>query len=185
MTVFRTARGRAVPVGREEMDVRSQWFSCTHAWWWRYRGYQIFSRVQRWNIGFGPPGWGSVFSGRCFNTRGCFPLRLPSSHLRDCCGFGLRLLTLGRLPFGVHIRLLGSFRDGVGRGFCNRGWWGSGLYNTPLWITWFHPSPRSICSAEGSASCSFGAVWWAVMALCRPRSGACFESAVFASFHFT
>jgi hypothetical protein len=62
-----------------------------------------------------------VFSGRGFNTRGCFLLRLPSSHLRDCCGFGLKMLRHGRLPSVVHIRLLGSFRDGLGRGIYNRG----------------------------------------------------------------
>ena len=32
MTVFKTARGRAVPVGREEMDVRSRRVSFTLAW---------------------------------------------------------------------------------------------------------------------------------------------------------
>jgi hypothetical protein len=31
ITVFRTARGRAAPVGREEMDVRSRRVSSTHA----------------------------------------------------------------------------------------------------------------------------------------------------------
>jgi len=32
MTIFRTAQGRAAPVGREEMDVRSRRVSSTHAW---------------------------------------------------------------------------------------------------------------------------------------------------------
>jgi len=32
MTAFKTARGRAVRVGREEMDVRSRRVSYTHAW---------------------------------------------------------------------------------------------------------------------------------------------------------
>jgi hypothetical protein len=32
ITVFKTARGRAAPVGREEMDVRSRRVSSTHAW---------------------------------------------------------------------------------------------------------------------------------------------------------
>jgi len=32
MTVLRTARGQADPVGREEMDVRSRRVSSTHAW---------------------------------------------------------------------------------------------------------------------------------------------------------
>jgi hypothetical protein len=32
---------------------------------------------------------GSGFSGCGFDTHGCFLLRLPSSQLRGCCGFGL------------------------------------------------------------------------------------------------
>ena len=74
---------------------------------------------------------GSGFRGRGFDTRGCFLVRLPSSQLRGCCGFGLRLLRPGRLPGGGLFRLLGSFRDRLGRGISNRGWWGSGLDNTP------------------------------------------------------
>ena len=73
---------------------------------------------------------GSGFSGRGFDTGGCFQLRLPSSQLRGCYGFGLRLLRPGRLPGGGHFKLLGSFRDRLGRGIWNRGWRGSGLDNT-------------------------------------------------------
>ena len=69
----------------------------------------------------GPPGWGSRFSGRGFDTRGCFFLRLPSSQLRGYCGFGLRLLRPGRLSGGGHVRLLGSFRDWLGWGIWDRG----------------------------------------------------------------
>jgi hypothetical protein len=36
ITVFRTARGRAASVGREEMDVRSRRVSSTHAWMGRW-----------------------------------------------------------------------------------------------------------------------------------------------------
>jgi hypothetical protein len=32
ITVFKTVRGRAAPVGREEMNVRSRQISSTHAW---------------------------------------------------------------------------------------------------------------------------------------------------------
>jgi hypothetical protein len=73
---------------------------------------------------------GSGFSGRGFDTRGCFLLRLPRSQLRGCCAFGLRLLRPGRVPVGGHFRLLGSFRDRLGRGIWNRGGWGSSLDNT-------------------------------------------------------
>jgi hypothetical protein len=36
ITVFKTARGRAATVGREEMDVRSRRVSSTHAWMGRW-----------------------------------------------------------------------------------------------------------------------------------------------------
>jgi len=45
---------------------------------------------------------GSGFSGRGFDIRVCFLLRLPSSQLRGCCEFALRLLKPGRLPGGGH-----------------------------------------------------------------------------------
>ena len=79
----------------------------------------------------GPPGRGSGFGRRSFDTRGCFPLILPSSQLRGCCGFGLRILRPGHLPGGGHFRLLRIFRDRLGGGIWNRVWWGSGLDNTP------------------------------------------------------
>jgi len=65
-----------------------------------------FPPEERWNIGLGKPGWGSGFSGRGFDTGGYFALRLPSSQLRGCCGFGLRLLWPARLPGGRHFKLL-------------------------------------------------------------------------------
>jgi len=51
---------------------------------------------------------GCGFSGRGFDTRVCFPLRLPSSRLRGYCGFGLRCLRSGSLSCGGHFRLLES-----------------------------------------------------------------------------
>jgi len=65
----------------------------------------------------GPPGWGSGFGGRDFDTGDCFLFRLPNSQLRGCCGYELRLLRPGRLPGGSHFRVLGSFRDRLGGGF--------------------------------------------------------------------
>jgi len=56
------------------------------------------------------------FSGRGYNTRGCFLFGLSSSRLRDCCRFGLRLLRPGRLPSGGYFRLLGRLRDRLRRG---------------------------------------------------------------------
>jgi len=130
-TVFRTARGRAAPVRREEMDVRSRPVSSTHACREDDRDQKISSsgELEHW---FGTyMAGGSGFSGRGFDTRGCVLLRLPSSQLRGCCGFGLRLLRSGLLPGGGNFSLLGSFRDRLGRGMWNSGWRDSGLDNTP------------------------------------------------------
>ena len=149
------------------------------------RGHQKFPRVGRWNLGLGSPGWGSGFSGRGFDTRGCFLLRLPSSQLRGCCGFGLRLLRPGRLPGSGDFRLLGSFRVRLGRGIWNRGWWGSGLENTTPSNDVIPPLAQVNLLGTGRGPLFFRAVRWAVVALFRPRSGACFASTAFASFHFT
>jgi hypothetical protein len=51
ITVFKTARGRAAPVGREEMDVRSRWVSSTHAWmgrWLRRSEISSSRKVEDW-----------------------------------------------------------------------------------------------------------------------------------------
>jgi len=45
------------------------------------RADKKFPRVGRWNFGLGPPGWGSGFGGRGFETRGRFLLRLPAASL--------------------------------------------------------------------------------------------------------
>jgi hypothetical protein len=55
------------------------------------------------------------FGGRRFDTHGCFLLGLPSSRLRGCCGFGLRLLRSGRLPGDGHYGLLVCHRDRLRR----------------------------------------------------------------------
>ena len=59
------------------------------------------------------------------------------------------------------------------------------LTTRPPRTTWFHPSPKSICPAEGLARWAFGAAGWPTATLFRLRSGACFATAAFASFHFT
>jgi hypothetical protein len=74
---------------------------------------------------------GCGFGSHGFDTRGCFLLGIPSSWLRACCRFGLRLLRPGRFPGGGHFRLLGHLRDRLRRGFCDSGWSGGGLDNTP------------------------------------------------------
>ena len=59
------------------------------------------------------------------------------------------------------------------------------LATRPPLTTWFHPSPSSICSAEGLARWAFGAAGWPVAMLFRLRSGACFARDALASYHFT
>ena len=93
---------------------------------------------------------GCGFSGHGFYTRSCFLFRLPSNRFSCCCGFRLMLLRPGRLPGGGHFRLPGHLRDRLRNGFWIGVWrWSGGLDNTPPRTKWFHPSPRSVCSAEG------------------------------------
>jgi len=108
---------------------------------------------------------GCGFSGRGFHTGGCFLLGLPSTRLRDSCGFGFKLLRPGRLPSGGHIRLLGRLRDRLKRGIWIRGEVAEALTTRTLGRRKNHPSPRSICSAKGPARWAFGAAGWHVAAL--------------------
>jgi hypothetical protein len=57
-------------------------------------------------------------------------LDFPAAGLEAAEGFGLRLLRPGRLPGSGHFRLLGSFRDWLGRVIWSREWSGS-LDDTP------------------------------------------------------
>jgi len=144
------------------------------------RGDQKFHRMEGgtlvWDHQFG----GSGFSDCGFDSRAYFLFRRPSSQLRGCCCFGLRLLRPGRLPGGGRFRLLGSVRARLGMGF------GIGVGGIVALTTHAPRTPsRFICSAEGPARRSFGTVRWAVAALFRPRSGACFTGAALASFYFT
>jgi hypothetical protein len=66
-------------------------------------------------LGLGTTSLGVVGLAARFHTRDCCFLGLPSSRLRVCWGFGLRLLKPGRVPGGGHCRSLGCFRDRLGR----------------------------------------------------------------------
>jgi len=74
------------------------------------------------------------FSGRGFDTRGCFLLRLPCSWVRGSCGFVLRLRP-GRLSGGGHFRLLGRLRDQLRRGIWVSGEVVAALTTYPSWMT--------------------------------------------------
>jgi len=86
MTVFRTTRGWSAPMGSEEMDVRSRRVSSTHAWKGRWSRRSDISSSGEVELGLGPPGCG--LKGRGVDTRGCFLLSLPSSHLRAAVFLG-------------------------------------------------------------------------------------------------
>jgi len=65
------------------------------------------------------------------------------------------------------------------------GWSGGGFDYTSPWKKWFHPSPRSTCSAEGRVVWALLAAVLHVATLFRPRSVACFTRAAFGSSHLT
>jgi hypothetical protein len=184
MTVFRTARGRTAPVGRKEMDVRADELVPHMHIGEGDRGDQksplVLGGASVWDHQVG----GSGFRGCGFDTRVCYLFRLPSNQLRGCCGFWIRIQRPVRLPGCGHFRLLIRFRDRLCRGIWNRAGGVVALRTCPLERR-DSTSPRSICSTEGPARCSFAAVRWGVAALFRRRSGACFASASFASFHIT
>ena len=100
------------------------------------------------------------FRSRGFDIRGCFLLALPSSRLRVCCGFGLKLLRPGRLPGGGQFRLTRRLRDRLGRGFWDWGWNGGGLSNTPIGrrdsTTHPGPSARQMARPAGFSERQFG-----------------------------
>ena len=174
MMVFSTAGRRAAPGGRE---LTSELHTCMEE-----KVIEEIWHFLEWGGGTlsGDHQAGYCGSGsRGFDTRGCFLLlTLPSSPFRGCCEFRLRFLRPGRLAGGGHYRLLGRLPDRLRRGI----WCGFldggvvALTTRPPRTTWYHPSPRSICSAEGPACWGLGAAGWSVATLFRPRSGAYFIS---------
>ena len=116
-TVFKTTSGRAAPVGREEMDVRSRQVSSTHVWRVAIEEIRNFLAWVGGNLcgdhQVGCYGFGS----RDYDTHSCFLHGLPSSRLSGCCGFGYELLRSGRLPGGGQHRLPGRLRGRLRKGF--------------------------------------------------------------------
>jgi hypothetical protein len=121
MTVFKTARGRAAPVGREEMDVRSRRVSSTHDWMGRCSRSEIYSNgvVEDW-VGTTRSGVVGLVLAVLTNTA-AFLFVSPAAGLMAAVNFGL----------GGHFGQRGRFRERLMRGF--RIWWssGGGIANTP------------------------------------------------------
>jgi hypothetical protein len=136
-------------------------------------------------VGWSHQFWGSGFGSCGFDTRGCFLFRLPSGRL----GAEGHLVSgfLGPAAFLVAVNLccLGKPVTGCGGGLGVEGAEEVALTTRPPRTTWFHPSPRSLCSAEGPAGCAFGAADWSGTALLCGRWGNCLASAARASFHLT
>jgi len=109
VTVFTRARVRAAPMGRE-MDVRSR--PVTSMLGGEGDRDQKFPRVGKWNLGFVRHVSCCVFVACGFNTRGCFLLGLPSSQLRSCCAFCLRLVRPGLFLVAVTTICQGASVNG-------------------------------------------------------------------------
>ena len=95
------------------------------------------------NVGGDHEFFGCDFGCGDFETRGSLLLRLPSSPLRGCCGFGLRFFRPGHLLGGSHFRLLKTLRVLL-RWIIRFGLEGGvveTLTTLPPTATWFHPSP--------------------------------------------
>jgi hypothetical protein len=137
------------------------------------------------SVGWSHQLWGSGFGSCAFDTRSWFPFRLPSGLLRGRWRLGLRLFGPGCLSGGGHLVLLGQFWDRVWGGFGVKGAVEVALTTRPPRTTWFQPSTRSLCSAEGLARCAFGAADWPEAALFCGRWGNCFARDARASFHLT
>ena len=106
MTIFRTARGRAAPVG-EGRDGREEPTSQLHTCVER-KVIEEIGDILEWGGGIlgGDHQAGCCgFSCRGFSTRGCFLLRLPRTPSRGCWVFGLRFFRPGLLPGGGHCGL--------------------------------------------------------------------------------
>jgi hypothetical protein len=116
ITVFRTAYGRAAPVGRGR-DGREQPTSQLHTW---LEGKMIMEI--RDFLEWGSGSWvdttrlGDVGLGAAVLTFAVVIfLGFPIAG-RSCCRLGLRLLRSGRLPGGGHFRLLAHLCDRLRRG---------------------------------------------------------------------
>jgi hypothetical protein len=182
---FKTARGRAAPVGREEMDVRSVRVSSTHAGMGRWsRRSEISSRgeVEYW-VGTTSSRVGGL-AATVLTLAFAFFLVFPAAGLVAALDFGLGFLDPAVFLVAVTIGCEGASVTGLG-GLGLGGGVVVALTTRPPRTTWFQPSPRSVCSADGPARWALGAVEWLVAALFRTPSGARFARAALASFHFT
>jgi hypothetical protein len=129
--------------------------------------------------------WGSGFGSCGFDTRTCFLFRLPSGRLMGRWRLGLRLLGPAAFLVADTLCCLGNSVTGCGGGLGVEGAVEVALITRPPRTTWFHHSPRSLCSAESPVRCAFGAADWPEAALFCGRWDNCSARAARASFHLT
>ena len=180
--VFRTARGRAAPVGREEMDVRSRRVSSTHALRGRWSRRSEISSSGEVGLCVGTTRLGVVgVAAAVLTLAAAFFLDFPEARLGAAVDLSSGFWGLAVSLVAVSIGFSGASVTGWGGGL------GCGLVGgfVVALTTWFHPSARSIYSAVGPARWALGAAGWPVATLFRLHSGACFARAALASFHFT
>jgi hypothetical protein len=130
MTILRTARGRAIPVGMEEMEV-SRRVSSTLAWrgsWLRRSEMPSSGEVLGWCASTSLLGVGWAVVVLPFATAGF--LGFNRNRLTGCCGLRRRLFRLGHLTGGCHFWLVRCLHDLVREGFGSGGRSG-GIDNTP------------------------------------------------------
>ena len=143
---LRTARGRAAPLGRDEVFVGSRLVSSTHA----SRG--------NWSMRSEIPSSGEVVDLGCAAERAfatCFaPVVTAFFVSTGALGAPVAIgSAISRFAFAATATLgcLGAFVAGFGTGL------GVGVvsFTTRPRTMWLQPSPRSICSAEGLARLAF------------------------------
>jgi len=158
MTVFKTARGRAAPDGREKKDVRSRRVSSTHACKGRWsRRLEISSRglVGLW---LGTTRTGVVcLVAAVLTLATTFFFDFPAAGWAAAVGLGLGFLSPTFFLVAVTLGCLSTSVTGRGGAFgLGGGVVAVALATRPPRTTCLHPLPRANCSAEGPACWAFG-----------------------------
>ena len=142
-TIFRTARERAGPVGRNGTAVRSRRVSSTQASIGRVSRRSKISRGDGFAAGDGTRCWEEVVLAKHFVVLAF----LVGAFLEAVNTFGAGYLLLAFLLVLVTGAFLGASVISVGGGWGGETGWA--LATRPPRSTWFQPSPRLSCSADG------------------------------------